>query len=157
MIVDTHLHLWDLAVSDYAWLGPQHGGLYRSFTPDAAQTELVASGVGSAVLVQAEDSITDTRYLLDVAGRHDWVHGVVGWVRLDAPDEAARQLADLAGPALRGIRHLVHDDPRDDFLDRPDVRKSLASVARLAWSSRCRTPGRGTWARWPGWPPTVPS
>lgn len=128
-IIDAHLHTWDLDVSDYAWLGPQHGPLHRTFSPEEAGRELAAAGVGHAVLVQAEDSLTDTRHLLAVARAHPWVHGVVGWVQLDAPDGVTGQLDELAAPELRGIRHLVHDDPRSDFLDLEPVRRSLAHVA----------------------------
>jgi L-fuconolactonase len=127
-LVDSHLHVWDFDVSDYAWLGPQHGPLYRSFHPDEAAATLAAAGVDKAVLVQAEDSDTDTRYLLEVADSHDWVAGVVGWTRLDEPAEAARQLSEYGG-RLCGVRHLVHDDPRDDFLALPAVRHSLGLVA----------------------------
>lgn len=128
-MIDTHLHLWDLERGSYEWLGPQHGALHRSFHPDEAERELAATGVRSAVLVQAEDSIEDTRYLLDVAARRPWVLGVVGWVRLDEPETAERQLAELDDPALLGIRHLVHDDPRADFLDLDTVRRSLRLLA----------------------------
>ena len=84
----------------------------------------------AAILVQADDSASDTRFMLDVARRHDWVAGVVGWVPLDDPRAAAAALDELdAEPLLRGIRHLVHDDPRDEFLDLPAVRTSLAAVA----------------------------
>jgi L-fuconolactonase len=42
--------------------------------------------------------------------------GVVGWVRLDAPEEAARQLEGwLAEPGFCGVRHLVHDHPATTF------------------------------------------
>ncbi|WP_205471655.1 amidohydrolase [Nocardioides sp. SYSU D00038] len=124
-VVDAHLHVWDLERCDYPWLGPQHGPLHRSFLPDEAGRELTTADVRTAVLVQAADSLADTRWLLDVAQRHDWVHGVVGWVALDDPGSARDQLDELAGPALRGIRHLVHDDPRADFLDLSEVRRSL--------------------------------
>lgn len=124
--IDAHLHVWDLAVSEYAWLGPQHGPLHATFGPDLAHAELTAAGLGSAVLVQAEDSERDTRYLLDVASRHDWVAGVVGWVRLDAPALAEQQLDTWQEHrAFCGVRHLVHDDPRNDFLALPQVRVSL--------------------------------
>jgi L-fuconolactonase len=129
-VIDSHLHVWDLAAGDYAWLRPEHGELYRSFSPEAAAAELAAAGVHAAVLVQAEDSVRDTAYLLDVAARFDFVAGVVGWVRLD--DESATSSAldrFAAHPAFRGVRHLVHDDPRDDFLDLPAVRGSLALLA----------------------------
>jgi len=68
--------------------------------------------------------------MLEVGRRHDWVAGVVGWVPLDDTRAAAAALDELdAEPLLRGIRHLVHDDPRDEFLDLPAVRTSLAAVA----------------------------
>ena len=130
-VIDAHLHLWDLEAGEYAWLGPQHGPLHRTFTADEAGAELVAAGVDAAVLVQAEDSEADTRSMLAAAETHDFLVGVVGWVRLDEPDEAARQLADYGDhPCFRGVRHLVHDDPRDDFLELPEVRRSLGLLAR---------------------------
>jgi L-fuconolactonase len=129
-ILDTHLHLWDLTASDYAWLPPD-GPLHASFTAERARPELDAAGVTHAVLVQAEDSEADTAFMLAQADRHDWISGVVGWVRLDDPDTAAGQLDRWQPhPAFRGVRHLVHDDPRDDFLELPTVRRSLAMLAR---------------------------
>lgn len=129
-VLDSHLHVWDLARGQYAWLGPHHGELYRSFLPQEATTVLVASGISSAVLVQAEDSATDTDFLLSVAEEFPFFEAVVGWVQLDDPTAAARQLTDFrASQAFRGVRHLVHDDPRDDFLELPAVLQSLRLIA----------------------------
>ncbi len=128
--VDSHLHVWDLSRGGYDWLGPQHGPLYRSFAPEEAAAELAAAGVGSAVLVQADNSASDTDYLLAVADRFPFVAGVVGWVALDDTATAAKQLDRYAGhPRFRGVRHLVHIDPRDDFLALPEVRDSLRLLA----------------------------
>jgi L-fuconolactonase len=121
-VVDAHLHIWDLERSDYAWLTP--GPLHRTFTPDEAKRELDAAGIGSAVLVQAEDSERDTDLMLEAARRHPWIAGVVGWVRLDDPPVAEQRLEGLCG-----VRHLVHDDPRDDFLSLSPVRRSLRLLA----------------------------
>lgn len=89
-----------------------------------------ACGVDSAVLIQAEDSERDTEFLLDVAARREWVAGVVGWVRLDDPDVAERQLDRWQRSSVFcGVRHLLHNDPRDDLLSLPEVRRSLAAVA----------------------------
>jgi L-fuconolactonase len=129
--VDAHLHLWDLGVSEYAWLGPEFGALYASWTPEQAALELEAAGMQGAVLVQAEDSRVDTRFMLDVATAHPWVLGVVGWVQLDDTGAAARDLEAWRGhPAFCGVRHLLNDDPRADFLDLPAVRASLAELAK---------------------------
>lgn len=128
--VDAHLHLWNLDSGGYGWLGPQHGPLHRSFSAEEAGRELASSGVDRAILVQADDTLADTRAMLEAARANDWIAGVVGWVRLDAPEEAAHQLDDwLREPGFCGVRHLVHDDPRDDFLELPAVRESLKGVA----------------------------
>jgi L-fuconolactonase len=128
--IDAHLHLWDLERSEYSWITPEHGPLHASFTPEQARAELDACGVDRAVLVQAEDSEVDTEFMLEVAERHDWVAGVVGWVQLDDPAVAEAQLDRWrTHPAFVGVRHLVHDDPRDDFLALPAVRASLRLVA----------------------------
>ncbi|GAA5164884.1 amidohydrolase family protein [Pseudonocardia eucalypti] len=129
-LVDTHVHLWDLDRSPYAWITPAHGPLHTTIGPGRTAAELQRAGVAKAVLVQADDTDADTDFLLEVAHREPWVAGVVGWVQLDAPDAARTRLDELAGePALRGIRHLVHDDPRDDFLRLPEVRTSLRLLA----------------------------
>ena len=129
--IDAHLHLWDLDVSEYAWLGPEFGPLYTSWSAEQAEPELRAAGMDGAILVQAEDSRVDTRFMLDNADASDWVLGVVGWVQLDSTDAARRDLDEwLRHPKFCGIRHLLNDDPRVDFLDLPEVRASLAEVAR---------------------------
>jgi L-fuconolactonase len=125
-VVDAHLHIWDLERSEYAWLTPELGPLYATFTPEQAQAELEAAGIASAVLVQAEDSERDTDLMLEAAGRHPWIAGVVGWVQLDDPAIAERRIEHAR---VCGVRHLVHDDPRDDFLRLPAVRRSLRLLA----------------------------
>jgi L-fuconolactonase len=128
--IDAHLHVWDLDVSDYAWLTPDLGPLHDTYAPEAARAELDAAGVDAAILVQAEDSERDTEYMLVAAARHSWIAGVVGWVKLDDPARAAEQLDRWQQhPVFCGIRHLIHDDPRDDILALPAVRRSLRDVA----------------------------
>jgi len=133
-VLDAHLHLWDLGSGGYGWLAPLHGPLHRSFSAEDAERELRTCGVDAAVLVQSEDSEADTLFMLDVADRCAWVAGVVGWVQLDDPARVEDQLARYADhaafhKAFRGVRHLVHDDPRDDFLELAPVRRSLGLLA----------------------------
>lgn len=128
--LDAHLHLWQLAAGRYSWLGPQHGAIHRSFGADEAASELAAAGIGRAVLVQSEDSIADTEYLLETAASTPWVAGVVGWLPLEHPRAVEGLLGRWLGTtALCGVRQLVHDDPRDGFLALPAVRESLQLLA----------------------------
>ncbi|MCM3656315.1 amidohydrolase family protein [Agromyces mediolanus] len=131
-VIDTHLHLWDLDAVEIPWLTPALGPLHRSFGPAEAEAELRAAGVDAAVLVQAADSLDETRWLLRTAEANPWIAGVVGWVALDDRTAAVAALdGELAGETrLRGIRHLVHDDPRDEFFELPEVRASLVELGR---------------------------
>jgi L-fuconolactonase len=143
-VIDSHLHLWELGPGPedddgpgpassprpYAWLGAQHGGLFRSYGEAEARENLDAASVRGAVLVQADDTLADAESMLAVADRNSWVLGVVGWIPLDKPSEAEKELHRFVrNPAFRGVRHLVHNDPRDDFLELPTVRDSLRMLA----------------------------
>jgi L-fuconolactonase len=127
--IDAHLHIWERTASDYAWLGPDDE-LFADFPAERAAVELAASGVDHAILVQADDTELDTRYLLDVAEHNGWVAGVVGWVPLDDPERAVGLLDELASrPALLGIREMIHVMADREYLARPGVRDSLKAVA----------------------------
>ena len=129
--IDAHLHVWDLDRSEYAWVTPGLGDLHATFTPEQARAAMNACSVDDAILVQAEDSERDTELMLEAAHRHRWIVGVVGWVRLDDPATAAEQLDRWQQhPAFCGVRHLVHEDRRENFLALPGVRRSLRLLAR---------------------------
>lgn len=122
MRIDAHLHLWDRSLGVYSWLGPQHGRLDDDFGPDEALAELDRAGLDAAILVQAADAEADSRALLSLAGEQSRFAGVVGWIDLEQPDQAAESIARLRalGP-LVGVRQMVHDDPRPDVLALPEV------------------------------------
>ncbi|TIC79340.1 amidohydrolase family protein [Nocardioides sp. GY 10127] len=154
-VVDAHLHVWDLARDGYPWLTPDLGPLHRTHVVGEVEADLDALGIDAVVLVQAEDSEDETDHLLAVADASDRVAGVVGWLDLASPGETADGLArrleagrlapctdavarEVSGGSERrsrgrlvGVRHLVHDDPRPDFLLLPPVLESLALLADL--------------------------
>jgi L-fuconolactonase len=65
--------------------------------------------------------------MFEVAAAHDEIAGVVAWVPLDRPAQAAAALDRLAArPRFAGIRTLIHDQPDPDWLLRPPVGEGLA-------------------------------
>lgn len=126
MVIDAHQHVWDLARSPYPWLGPHVPQWHRTFTFEELRPQLAEGGVRATVLVQSDDHPGDTALMLEVADRHPEVVGVVAYVPLDRPDEAARALAELrADDRVVGVRNLIHDQPDPDWILRPDVDEGL--------------------------------
>jgi L-fuconolactonase len=136
MIIDTHLHVWDLDRSPYSWIGPHVPPWNRTFTFEEVAPQLEANGVDAVVLVQADDDDRDTDLMLEVAAARPEVVGVVAYVPLERPAEAAARLEVLqANPYVVGIRNLTHDRDDPDWVLRPDVDETLGLIeqAGLPW------------------------
>lgn len=131
MRLDAHQHFWKYDPIEYAWINDAMAGLRRNFLPADLKPLLAASGFGGCVVVQARQSLEETRWLLELAGQNDFIKGVVGWVDLRAP-EAERQLAAFAGNRrLVGVRHVAQDEPDDAFLLREDFQRGIARLAEF--------------------------
>ena len=126
-VVDAHQHYWEVGRFDYLW--PEQGipSLDRDFLPRDLEPRLAEAGVERTVLVQVLHTLGETEWMLDLADRHPSIAGVVGWVDLTKdPDGVATDLeAVRSHPRLVGIRHLVHEEPDDDWLARPEVVRGL--------------------------------
>ncbi len=124
MIVDAHQHFWQVGRFDYPWMTRDLGILYRDYLPAEPQ-----SGVDQIVVVQASNSVAETRWLLNLADENNFISGVVGWVDLANTDVDA-QLNELKrNQKFKGVRHLVESEPADDWLVQPAV---IAGLQRLA-------------------------
>src|SRR5262245_6558528 len=104
----------------------------RNFGPKDLEPLLAKRGVDRTVVVQATSSVDETRYLLEIAARTDFVSGVVGWIDLAHPGVGAA-VADLrngeGGRYLVGVRHQVHDEADPDWLLRDEVQRGLRELA----------------------------
>jgi L-fuconolactonase len=128
--IDAHVHLWDLARTPQPWIDASMVQIDRDFGADDLGEHLAAIGAGSAVVVQADHSLDETEWLLDLATRSSAIAGVVGWVNLDGDPTAdlARLHEHPTADRLVGIRHLAHVDPDPAWLMRPGV---IAGVRAL--------------------------
>lgn len=129
-IVDSHQHFWQVGRFDYPWMSSEVEVLYRDYLPPALEPILKENGVAQTVLVQASNSIEETRWMLSLAREFPFIAGVVGWVDLMSV-EVGGQLEELtAHPEFKGVRHLVESEPADDWLVQPEVLSGLRELAR---------------------------
>ena len=129
-MIDTHQHLWIISEREYSWLKPEYGVIYDDFGPELIEPQLAPAGVTGTVMVQSADTYADTFYMLDVAAKHKFVKGVVGWVPLNRPDEASAALDVLVkNPVFKGVRNLIHDYPDPKWILKPEVLEGIGHLA----------------------------
>lgn len=129
MLVDSHQHFWQVGRFDYPWMNSSVEVLYRDYLPAQLKPILVENGVSKTVLVQASNSLDESRWLLSLAEANPFIAGVVGWVDL-TNDDVDRQLEELSSHAtFKGVRHLVESEPQEDWLIQPEVLRGLQRVS----------------------------
>lgn len=132
MVIDAHQHFWQLGLPfDYGWLySERHRRICRDYMPSDLRPILGRCGVEQSVFVQTQHNLAETRWGLALAAEHDFIAGVVGWVDLRS-GECEEQLDEfLASPWFVGVRHIVQDEPDEDFVIRPEFLGGLGLLER---------------------------
>lgn len=124
-MIDAHHHFWRYVPEEYPWIGESLAMIARDFGPAELLAVTPSAGVDRVVSVQARQSVTETEWLLELARSNPFIAGVVGWAPLvDADDEGLARLA--ANPKLKAMRHVIHDEPDDQFILREDFNRGVA-------------------------------
>lgn len=115
MRLDAHQHFWRYDPGQYPWIEPE-SPLVQNFLPENLAQELHKCDLDGCIAVQARQSLEETKWLLELADSSPIIRGVVGWVDLRS-DEVARQLEEFSRhEKLVGVRHVVQDEPDDNFM-----------------------------------------
>ena len=130
MRIDAHQHFWIYKPENYPWIREGMDVLRRDYLPSDLEPLLASVGFDGSVVVQARQSVEETEWLLELADRHSSILGVVGWVDLCSP-KVEEQLARFAAhPKMKGVRHLVQDEPDDAFMLREDFQRGIGLLER---------------------------
>ncbi len=127
-IIDAHQHLWSYQPSEYSWISKDMSVLARDYLPEQLRAEMVKAKVDGTVAVQARQTLQETEWLLSLARNSTIVRGVVGWAPLSSeafPQELERLQKE---EKLKGLRHVVQDEPDDHFILRPDFNRGISAL-----------------------------
>ncbi|QDU98746.1 amidohydrolase family protein [Lignipirellula cremea] len=127
MKIDSHQHFWQLSQPfDYSWLeAPELEPIRRDFLPVELLPQLAKKGIERSIFVQTQHNTAENRWALGLAEQFNYIAGVVGWVDL-ASEQCEEQLLEFKDhPKFVGVRHVVQDEPDDDFIVRPEVIRGL--------------------------------
>lgn len=125
MAIDAHHHFWQYDPQEYGWISETMNVLRRDYLPADLELEARSLGVDGVITVQARQTLRETQWLLDLADKSAFIKGVVGWAPLVSP-QVARDLEQFLGRAkLKAVRHVLQDEPDDDYMLRPDFDRGV--------------------------------
>jgi len=133
--IDAHHHFWQLAQPfDYRWLdAPALAPIRRDFLPADLAERLALTPIRKTILVQTQHDLRENAWALGLATKHEFIAGVVGWIR--PIEHAQRVLAPLgsavgaAGP-VEGTSSTARLVPAMDLAMKLPIKVSTAT--RLA-------------------------
>lgn len=129
MRIDAHQHFWKYNAEQYGWINETMAPLKRDFLPADLKPLLDAAGFEGSIAVQARQDAEETNWLLQLGAESEIIKGVVGWVDLCAAEVGA-DLKRLANdPKFVGVRHVLQDEPDDEFMLRMDFRRGIGRLA----------------------------
>src|SRR5437588_2142134 len=105
--IDAHQHFWKFDPIRDSWITEEMKLIKRDFLPADLHSVLIENNFDGCVAVQADQSETETHFLLSLAAKNYFIKGVVGWVDLRS-DDIHERLDHFSGfEKLKGFRHIL--------------------------------------------------
>jgi L-fuconolactonase len=130
MRIDSHQHFWKYSAEDYGWMSsPSLADLRKDRLPEDLKPLLDQHQLDGCIAVQARQRLAETDWLLSLAASNAFIKGVVGWVDLRSPDVTGQLEKYRSNKKLVGVRHVVQDEPDDQFMLGRDFQRGIAALA----------------------------
>ncbi|RXG11936.1 L-fuconolactonase [Leeuwenhoekiella aestuarii] len=128
MIIDTHQHFWQYNPVKHDWIDEEMAVIRHDFMPQDLQPVYEEHDVTGCIAVQADQTLDENTFLLNLADEYNFIKGVIGWV--DFQSDSVQQDLDYYAemPLMKGYRHVVQAETDPSFL----LRKSfLSGISKL--------------------------
>ena len=128
--IDAHHHLWEYAPKIHDWIDNSMGLLKRDFLPEHLYGEMQSATYNGCVAIQASQTEEETDFLIREAAKYPFIKGVVGWFDLRDPlfDEKLEHYRKST--ILKGLRHVVQDEPDEKFLLDKDFMRGISLLEK---------------------------
>lgn len=134
MTIDSHQHFWRYNPVRDGWITEEMAALQRDYLPEHLLPELKLNHVEGCIAVQADQSEDETMLLVDLAQRHSFIRGVIGWVDLRSDRLPERLKFFSQFEKLRGFRHIVQSESDERFLLRRDFLRGISELRAFGFT-----------------------
>ncbi|PIQ19821.1 MAG: amidohydrolase [Cytophagales bacterium CG18_big_fil_WC_8_21_14_2_50_42_9] len=129
--IDAHQHFWHYDPVRDSWITEEMTVIRRDFLPDDLQPILQQNNFDGCVVVQADQSEKENKYLLAYAEQYDFVKGVVGWADFFS-NQIESQLENLRQyKKLKGFRTVLQGATPSDLMLLPTFRNGISKLSQF--------------------------
>ncbi|WP_139955975.1 amidohydrolase family protein [Flavicella sediminum] len=133
MIIDSHQHFWNYEPVKHEWIDDSMSVIRRDFTPSDLKKVYEENGVDGCVAVQADQTLEETDFLLELSSKNSFIKGVVGWVDLRASNLTDVLDTYQSFDKLKGFRHIVQGEADHNFLLRPNFFNGIQTLEKRGY------------------------
>ena len=130
MKIDTHQHFWNYNPIRDSWIDNTMEVIKRDFLPHDLEGILKKNNIDGCISVQASQSEDETKFLLDIASKNNFVKGVVGWVDLRSEDVDEKLAFFSENKKLVGIRHILQGED-ESFMLKKDFQNGISKLNKF--------------------------
>lgn len=130
MVIDSHQHFWKYEPVKHSWINDEMAAIRRDFLPSDLKKVYQENGIDGCVAVQADQTLDETEFLLNLANENDFIKGVVGWADLRSKDVDSVLEKYHSEKKIKGWRHVVQGEADHNFLMRPDFLRGISYLEK---------------------------
>lgn len=130
MFIDAHQHFWEYNPVRDNWIDETMEVIKKDFLPKDLIPILKRNGTDGCIAVKADQSETETQFLLDLAKENPIIKGVVGWVDLLDENVESRLAHFSKDLKFKGVRHILQAET-EDFILRPDFQNGISKLKKF--------------------------
>jgi len=130
MVIDSHQHFWKYEPVKHSWIDDNMSVIRKNFLPSDLAKVYQENGINGCIAVQADQTLEETDFLIDLASSNDYIKGIVGWVDLRSEniEEALEKYSKHN--IVKGFRHVVQEESDHNFLLRPNFLRGISLLER---------------------------
>lgn len=133
-IIDAHHHFWIYDTQRDSWINDSMSVLKNDFLPEDLLPVINELGISGTIAVQADQSIEETEFLLSLAGKFDFIKGVVGWIDLQSTELEEQLISYKSNKMLKGFRHILQSEKERSFMLRNEFIKGVRLLEKYGYT-----------------------
>ncbi len=134
MVIDSHQHFWNYEPVKHEWIDDAMKVIRRDFSPSDLKKEYQENGIDGCVAVQADQTLAETDFLIQLSNKNEFIKGIVGWVDLRSEVVEADLEKYSSIKKVKGFRHVVQGEPDHNFLLRSKFLKGISLLDKYNYT-----------------------